>query len=310
MEIALAFFAGLLIGSFLNVCVYRLPRDMSVAKPARSICPGCEKTIAWYDNVPLLSYVLLRGRCRHCGWRIPARYPLVELAAAVAFALSVAAFGVTLMALKYALFSAIMIALIATDLEERILPDEFTLGGTLVGLVLAAFVPLDIGIAGFFTFSSLGWRGASVADSAAGAIIPSALIWLVAWLWGMMRHREVMGLGDVKMLAAIGAFWGIEPTLLALIGASLFGSVTGVPYAFFAKRRLTRRLALRIERQSDRQTGCRRTLGASSFGRTFLAVMAVAGRYQLPFGSFLGAAGLLLAIWGRVAETWYSSLGQ
>src|SRR5579863_674406 len=120
IEIALAFLAGLLIGSFLNVCVFRLPRDLSVITPARSFCPFCEKTIAWYDNIPLLSYIVLRAKCRHCAARIPLRYPAVELATGILFAVCVGAFGLTPTALKYAVFSAIMITLIATDYEERI----------------------------------------------------------------------------------------------------------------------------------------------------------------------------------------------
>src|SRR5580698_1587607 len=103
IEIALAFLAGLLIGSFLNVCVFRLPRDLSVMKPARSFCPFCEETIAWYDNIPVLSYILLRGKCRRCEARIPLRYPAVELATAIAFAIPVAVFGVTGVAIKYAI---------------------------------------------------------------------------------------------------------------------------------------------------------------------------------------------------------------
>src|SRR5208282_5865185 len=122
IEIALAFLAGLLIGSFLNVCVFRLPRDLSVIRPARSFCPSCEETIAWYDNIPVLSYILLRAKCRRCGARIPLRYPVVELATAIAFGLCAAVFGWTPMAFKYGLFSAIMITLIASDFEERILP--------------------------------------------------------------------------------------------------------------------------------------------------------------------------------------------
>src|SRR5690348_4331700 len=132
LETVLAFLAGLLVGSFLNVCVYRLPRDLSVVRP-RSFCPGCEKQIAWYDNIPLLSYVLLGARCRHCKARIPVRYPIVELATGAAFAVCVASLGLGWPAAKYAILSAILITLIASDFEERILPDEFTLGGAAVG---------------------------------------------------------------------------------------------------------------------------------------------------------------------------------
>src|ERR1700722_15884919 len=118
IEIFLAFLAGLLIGSFLNVCVFRLPRDLSVMRPARSFCPFCEETIAWYDNIPVLSYILLRGKCRSCRARIPLRYPAVEIATAIAFAVSIAAFGVTPHGLKCVIFSSIIITLIASDFEE------------------------------------------------------------------------------------------------------------------------------------------------------------------------------------------------
>src|SRR6266550_1286562 len=114
LEVALAFLAGLLVGSFLNVCVFRLPRDLSVVRP-RSFCPECERQIAWFDNIPLLSYVVLSARCRHCKARIPLRYPIVELATGVAFALCVASLGVSWPAAKFTIFSAILITLIASD---------------------------------------------------------------------------------------------------------------------------------------------------------------------------------------------------
>ncbi len=290
LEALLAFLAGLLIGSFLNVCVYRLPRDLSVVRP-RSHCPACEKQIAWYDNIPLLSYALLGGRCRNCGQPIPVRYPLVELATGVGFAVCVGALGWSLAALKYSLFSAILIALIATDIEERILPDEFTLGGTLAGLVLAWFVPLDIGIGVFLVPYRWGRPWLSLADAAIAAGVTSGSIWLIGWLYQKVRHREGMGFGDVKMIAMIGAFLGLSVTLLTLVAASLLGSILGVPYAFFAKRKLARRLAVRIRRQQTER---------SVFGPNLRAVMVVATRYQLPFGSFLGLAALVLALWGYV----------
>src|ERR1700686_1234949 len=121
LEALLAFLAGLLIGSFLNVCIYRLPRDLSVVRP-RSHCPACEHMIAGYDNLPLLSFLILRGRCRHCKARLSWGYRLVELATGLCFALVVGELGLTLPALKYCIYSAIVIDLIATDLEERILP--------------------------------------------------------------------------------------------------------------------------------------------------------------------------------------------
>jgi leader peptidase (prepilin peptidase)/N-methyltransferase len=270
LETILAFPAGLLIGSFLNVCIFRLPRDLSVVRP-RSFCPGCEKTIAWYDNIPVLSYILLRGRCRHCSERIPLRYPLVELATAVAFTVCVAAFGLSLPALKYSVFSAILITLIASDLEERILPDEFTLGGIVAGLVLAVFVPMGFEFAHLLLPQSFGPRGLSVGEAVLGAAVSSGSIWLVGALYKKVRHREGLGLGDVKMIAMIGAFLGLKDALLTLIVASLFGAIAGLIYILFTGK--------------DAST------------------------YELPFGSFLGLAGLAVAMYGEVVVVWYSKIG-
>ena len=262
IETALAFLAGLLIGSFLNVCVFRLPRDLSVVKPARSFCPFCEQTIAWYDNIPILSFILLRAKCRHCGAGIPWRYPVVELATGIAFAICVAVFGLTPAALKYALFSAIMITLIASDFEERILPDEFTMGGAVLGLILAWFVPLRGEFALLIVPHEWGPRWISVGESAIGAIVSSGSIWFAGWLYEKVRHREGLGLGDVKMIFMIGAFLGLPGALLTLIAASLIGAVGGLLYIFFTRK--------------DAST------------------------YELPFGSFLGAAGLAIAIYGEI----------
>jgi len=262
IAIALAFLAGLLIGSFLNVCVFRLPRDLSVVRPARSFCPFCEQTIAWYDNIPVLSFILLRAKCRHCGAHIPWRYPIVELATGIAFAICVAVFGVAPQAFKYALFSAIMITLIACDSEERILPDEFTLGGAAVGLIVAWFVPLRGEFALFLVPYTWGPRWISVTESAIGAIVSSGSIWLAGWIYEKVRHREGLGFGDVKMIFMIGAFLGLPAALLTLIAASLIGAIGGLIYIYVAGK--------------DAST------------------------YELPFGSFLGAAGLAIAIYGEV----------
>jgi leader peptidase (prepilin peptidase) / N-methyltransferase len=265
LEAVLAFLAGLLIGSFLNVCVYRLPRDLSVVRP-RSYCPQCEKPIAWYDNIPVASYLILGGRCRHCKAKIPLRYLLVELSTGAAFAICVAGLGLTLAAAKYAIFSAILITLLATDFEERILPDEFTLGGAVIGIVFAAVVPIESGIVTFLLSSALGLRMASVAEALVSAWVAGGAIWLVGWLYEKIRHREGMGFGDVKMIAMIGAFLGFQETLLTLILASVLGSVTGAAYVLITKK--------------DMST------------------------YELPFGSFIGLAGLVVALWGHVVRPW------
>src|SRR5262249_13922669 len=159
----------------------------------------------------------------------PARYPIVEAATAASFGLCVWALGPSQMALKYCVFSAILITLIASDLEERILPDEFTLGGTVIGLIFSFFVPMErpgeIAIARLFVPPTVNWRLLSAAEAALGAGLASGMIWLVGWGYEKIRHREGLGFGDVKMLAMIGAFLGLRFTLLTLISASLLGSV-------------------------------------------------------------------------------------
>ncbi len=255
--ILIACLAGLLIGSFLNVCVYRWPRDLSVVRP-RSFCPGCEKTIAWYDNIPVLSYALLRGRCRYCRESIPWRYPLVELATGIAFGVCFAAFGMTVQGVKYAVLSVLLIALTASDLESRILPDEFTLGGVVLGLAFALFVPIDAYILTFVIPTSYAPRWHWLAESAFAALLGSGAIWLVAFLYEKFRHREGMGLGDVKMIAMIGAFLGLRWVLLTLMLASLAGSIGGLIY-------------LRATRKE-------------------------ASTYELPFGSFLGLSALAIMV--------------
>jgi leader peptidase (prepilin peptidase)/N-methyltransferase len=248
---ALAGIFGLLIGSFLNVCIYRCPRDLSVVRP-RSGCPECGNPIAWYDNIPVLSYVLLRRRCRRCGKGIPWRYPLVELITAISFAYFVHRYGLGVEALKYCVFAAILIALVFTDLETLLLPDELTIGGLLAGLVFAFFVPPSIG------------------KALLAAIIPAGAIWFGGWLFEKLRHKQGLGFGDVKLLAMIGAFLGLRGALLTIILGALAGSVIGLAFIRFTGKD--------------------------------------AGSYQLPFGSFLGAAALFTAIEGQGIIAWYARL--
>jgi leader peptidase (prepilin peptidase)/N-methyltransferase len=261
IEAALAGLFGLLIGSFLNVCIYRLTRDLSVVRPARSYCPECENTIAWFDNVPLLSYVLLKGRCRHCGKRIPLRYPIVEALTAALFFLFVAALGPTLMAFKYCLLAAILIGMVFTDLEERILPDEFTLGGLVAGLALSWVIPTPSGLVSFLLAVSgrqMTGHVLSLLESILGAVIPSGLLWLTGVLFEKLRHKEGLGFGDVKMMAMVGAFLGLGLTFQTLMLGTLMGSVAGLAYILIARK--------------DHSN------------------------YELPLGSFLGAAGIIVIL--------------
>src|SRR5262249_12722319 len=178
LEPALAGVFGLLIGSFLNVCIYRLPRDLSVVRP-RSYCPECEKSLAWFDNIPLLSFLLLKGRCRYCGKPIRARYPIVEALTAILFFGFVARLGVSLAAFKFCLFSALLVGMVFADLEERILPDEFTLGGLVAGLALSWVIPVeDVPTEFFFSILRVPLKGParSLAESLLGAAFPTGFL--------------------------------------------------------------------------------------------------------------------------------------
>ena len=201
---------GLVVGSFLNVLIHRLPRGASPVRP-RSVCPWCGGVIRAADNVPLLSYLLLRGRCRRCGAPISWRYPFVEALTALLFAGCVARFELTVTAAVGALFCALMVALALIDVEHFLLPDALTMPGIVAGLVLQPFLPAT-------TFL----------DAALGALCGAGVLILIINFWFWMRSEEGMGLGDVNMLALIGAFLGWQGAAVALIGSALLGALIGV----------------------------------------------------------------------------------
>lgn len=201
---------GMVIGSFLNVLIYRLPREMSVVRP-RSHCPRCGALVAWYDNVPVLSFLLLRAKCRHCGARISWRYPLVELAAG---ALSVAAllrYGVTAVGAEAAVLALMLLPLAVIDLEHKLLPDVLTLPGIALGLIasgLGGLVPLR--------------------DAVIGGVIGGAVPYATIVIYRRLRGVEGMGFGDVKFLAMIGAFLGWRGALLTLGLGACLGAIVGI----------------------------------------------------------------------------------
>lgn len=248
---------GLLIGSFLNACVYRFPRDITLWDPSRSFCPACEETIAWYDNIPVLSYLLLRGKCRQCQYSIPVRYLVVEILCGIMYFVIVQRFGLTLLAAKLALFAAINLQLAATDFEERILPDEFTKGGTLAGLLFSWFALLPVSFSSLLVPMGSSHALHSLVESALGASFGYGSLWTIAYLYRKFRGQEGMGMGDFKMAAMIGAFLGLMPMLFALMIGSVLGAVVGIFYIAVAKE--------------DART------------------------YEVPFGSFLGIAAVAVA---------------
>lgn len=239
---------GLMIGSFLNVCIARLPAGESVVSP-RSRCPKCRTMIAWYDNLPVLSYLLLGGSCRHCGTRFGIIYPAVELATALSFVAQGLVVGDNLPLLAVRLiFTALLIVLFGTDLETMRLPNVITYPGIVLGLVFSAFLP-----PGFV---------ASLGGAAMGAAIP----WLIRWAWHRAKGVEAMGLGDVKMLAMIGAFLGWQQVWVVLFLSSLTGAVVGIAML----------------------RGRGRSLGS-----------------RLPFGTFLAVAAIVASLVGEPLVDWY-----
>ena len=210
MITAAAGVVGLLFGSFLNVVIYRLPRGETLVR-GRSMCPHCRHTIRWYDNVPVFSWIVLRGKCRACGWRIPARYLVVELLTGVSAAGAAYASGLTLTAAWVFAFLAIMIAITFIDWEHQIIPDSLSIGGTVLGWIGAA-VCLDI----------------TLVQSIVGSIVGAGLVLAIALLYKAARKVDGMGGGDVKLMAMIGAFLGWQMVFAVLFLAAFAGSIYGV----------------------------------------------------------------------------------
>jgi len=292
---------GLAFGSFLNVCIGRLPYHESIVKP-RSHCPRCQHMIRWYDNIPLCSWINLRARCRDCQAIIPWRYPLVEFSTALWFAIAGLAVWFawnpptakstdgTIVAAGLAILGFLLVGLMVMDWQTHSLPDAFTLTGTAIGFFLictrAIFLApgeydLHLNTSHSLRLSSPG----SVASDQGNvfltgpehlifgrlaAIIGAALIpWLIRWLYKVIRGQQGLGLGDVKLLAMIAAFLGFWPAVLAFF----FGCLFIFPYA----------ITLLARKRANRMT-------------------------QLPFGSFLAAGGLVAALVGPQIIAWYRSM--
>lgn len=205
---------GACVGSFLNVCVYRWPEDKSVVSPPSS-CPACSTRIRWYDNVPVLGWLWLRGKCRACGNRISIQYPLVELFTALLWVMAVYRFGWDWQALATALFFTILLGIALSDAATYIIPDQFTIGGTVLGLALS-FAP----------------GGIEPLWSLIGAAVGFGLLWLVAVVGEWAFKKEAMGGGDIKMMAMVGAFLGPWGVLLTLFLGALFGTLIFAPISF------------------------------------------------------------------------------
>ncbi|RPJ56045.1 MAG: prepilin peptidase [Acidobacteria bacterium] len=258
---------GLIIGSFLNVCIHRIPRGQSVVRP-RSRCPKCDHAIRAWENIPLISYAVLRGRCSKCGVRISWVYPMVEALTAGTFYLLFLKYGLSTAFLFNAFFFGVLIALTFIDLHHRILPDVLTISATIVGFLL---VPLQS--AEFFTKPATSGLADVITtryfESFLGIVLGGGLLWVAARLYLAVKKVEGMGLGDVKMLMAVGAFLGWRFAWLTVFLGSLVGAIVGLVFIYSSGR--------------DK-------------------------RYELPFGTFLGFAAIAATLWGEKLIDWYAGL--
>ena len=214
----LVFIFGAIVGSFLNVCIYRLPKGRSIIFPG-SHCPNCGKKIHWFDNIPILSYIVLFGKARCCKTKISFRYFIVETLTAIAFLIFFIVFGFTAKFFAYLIFVSGLIVATFVDFEIQEIPDEVSIGGLIVGLVLSVLFP---------SILNETLRAGALMNSFSGALIGGAMIYGMGMLGELAFKKEAMGGGDVKLLAMIGAFIGWKLTLLTFFIAPLFGSVVGI----------------------------------------------------------------------------------
>lgn len=242
--------AGLMIGSFLNVCIYRLPRRESIVWPA-SHCTACNRPLAWFENMPVIGWLALRGRCRTCGSPISVMYPLVEVTTGVVFAGGALVYGLSPLLFVRLAFACALIVLFVIDLQHRILPNVITLPGIAAGFVASVFLPP-------------GWL-----SSAIGILAGGSILFAIAEAYYRLRGIEGLGMGDVKMLAMIGAFLGPAGVVVSVLLASLSGSAVGLAAIAFGR--------------GDRKT-------------------------RLPFGVFLAAGGVAALFFGDVLAARYRTL--
>jgi leader peptidase (prepilin peptidase) / N-methyltransferase len=297
------FLFGLIFGSFLNVCIYRLPRDLSVSNPRRSACPHCGHQIAFYDNIPVLSWLLLRGRCRECKAPISPRYLLIELLTGVLFVVCYWHFGLTLAGLKYCVLAFLLLGLIFTDAETKLLPDKMTLPGLALGIAFSLLVPVNDlaaqflpGVMAMPVNEDVSWRVLSLMDSLLGAAVGASFIYGAGAIYLRARGIEGMGFGDVKLMAMIGAFLGVKLTVLTIFAASIAGSLFGLSTVLVVWIKRTRRF---VRRHAPLQEARR---------RAWISAQAVYRHYEMPFGVFLGSMALLAVLFGNQFLRWYWGL--
>jgi len=210
INVILIFILGLIIGSFSNVCIYRIPRNESIIYPA-SHCPKCRSNILPQDNIPLLSYILLKGRCRHCKSKISIQYPIVELVTGVIYLIIYLIYGLSIQTLIYIMLSPALVIIAFIDLNEQIVPDVISLPGIVIGFILSFFVSYI-----------------SLINSALGILVGGGIILIIGWGGSIIFKKEAMGGGDVKLAAMIGAFLGWRAIIISLFLGFFLGALAGI----------------------------------------------------------------------------------
>ena len=276
------FILGLAFGSFLNVCIRRIPRDQSLVTP-RSHCPACGASIRWHDNIPVLSWALLGGRCRDCRARISLRYSAVELLTAILFTACYVWFGPTWLTVKFCIFSFLLVGLLFMDAETGFLPREFTYPGIVLGLVFSGIAPTDSsGTQLFLHAYEVHFSPAQVSllDAVAGALAGAGFFFVASGVYLLIRKRQGMGNGDLALLAMAGAFLGLKLTLFVIFLAPVMATV----YA----------LIWMVRHASD-----------AGDGRTSLG--QILQSWEVPFGVFISASSLGAVFVGEPVWQWYLS---
>ena len=267
-----AFILGALVGSFLNVCIARWPRDLSILRP-RSRCPRCGHQLAWFENIPLVSWLALRARCRCCDEPISLQYPMVELTVALGWMLSFNHFGLTLVALRVALFFTILLGIAMTDARHYLIPDGFTVSGM--------FLMFGLSVAGELAREQGPF--ASPFEALVGACAGAGLVAIVGWLGEAALKKEAMGMGDVTLMAFVGAALGPTRAIITVFFGALLGAVAFLAVVYPIAR----------VRQSAYREQTELALGSGTFDPPLV-----------PFGVFLAPAALLTLLWGDAVLAW------
>ena len=296
------FLFGLVLGSFLNVVIYRVPRGQSVVKP-RSACPNCGTQIRAYDNIPVLSWIILRGKCRDCAHPISARYAMVELlcgflfVSAYFYAVPIDTIVAFWTVIKLCVFFFLLLPLIFIDYEHHLLPDVLTLPGLILGLTFSFLVPVG-GLPLFLTRKMLAMRwpltAISFVDALIGAALGAFFIYAVGEIYFRLRHVEGMGFGDVKLMAMVGAFLGAKLALFTIFTGAVLGTIFGLITTIAVWRK-------RIQRRKKRQEN-------NVLARSWTSARLMLRYYEVPFGVFLGSMAILSVFAGNRMVDWYLSL--